>query len=319
MFPQGAGETAGLPLAGTASRGPGGLYGSEGQQLRGGGRRRGRRRNGAASKGPLLVQPPLGALAHTRVAPPGAIGGKARAGVCSGCTGTGAGGAGGFPSRVGGMRGAALATGGPGARPAQGPDGAAHLLPGGRWVFAPQNSPLAHTYTPRTRSARGPSGRLLLAARASRGERPVAAQPVLWRGGNPARGLRGAEAATCRRGGEGGRPGRPARVRGEERRGEGRGGEGKGREGEAAGDGSRRRFVTRREPPGSRRVGLSPPAPRSAVSGALGDKRDRPPFLPPRQMSPDPRRSLHARPGWSGRLLSSRDLLSPFSFKQKRS
>lgn len=45
-------------------------------------------RSGAAPPRPAAPQPPLGALAHRRVAPPGAVGGKARAGVCCRCTGT---------------------------------------------------------------------------------------------------------------------------------------------------------------------------------------------------------------------------------------
>lgn len=85
----------------------------------------------------------------------------------------------------------------------------------------------------------------------------------LWRGENPARGLRGAEGApaTCRRGGEGGRPGRPAR---------GGGGE-EGSRAEPAAAALRQRFVRRREKAGGLcRVGLSPPTAQSAVWAGAG-------------------------------------------------
>lgn len=81
---------------GTASRqarkgrgSPAGRCGREDRELRAGGRVRGaaEERSGAALPA-RLPQPPLGALAHARVAPPGAVGGKARAGVFCPCTRT---------------------------------------------------------------------------------------------------------------------------------------------------------------------------------------------------------------------------------------
>lgn len=123
--------------------------------------------------------------------------------------------------------------------PASGADGAAHPLPGGRWVFARRSSEHARTDTDRQTDrdtpppppphlkAQGsfppgtvPPRRPALRCRGR--SRCLPFPPFsflfLWRGENPARGLRGAEGApaTCRRGGEGGRPGRPARGGGGE-------------------------------------------------------------------------------------------------------